>query len=99
MSAWSRRQVRKTTAVKTRVKPPDGDTDASNGEEEGEVTSPAEASREAPPQVGADPPPVPPPGTGDSIRRFDISCRDGASRVTVRVAFDVDAPARALLES
>ncbi|CAE7617054.1 hypothetical protein AK812_SmicGene43458 [Symbiodinium microadriaticum] len=80
MSAWSRRQVRKTTAVKTRVKPPDGDTDASNGEEEGEVTSPAEASREAPPQVGADPPPVPPPGTGDSIRRFDISCRDGASR-------------------
>ena len=33
------------------------------------------------------------------MRRYDISCRDGPFGVTIRVAFDADSPAQALLEA
>ena len=104
MSAWSRRQVRKTTAAKTRTKPPES-TQGSEGEEQGEATSPDKGSKEEegnsppPEQAEAEPEPGPPAGSSDSIRRFDISCRDGPSRVTIRVGFDAEAPAQALLEA
>ena len=104
MSAWARRQVRKTTAVKSRVKPPEGDTEASEGEEEGEATSPDGGAKEEavsnhpPEQAEVEPEPGPPAGAMDSIPRYN-SCRDGPSRVTIRVGFDVDSPAQALLEA
>ena len=106
MSAWSRRQVRKTTAVKSRTKPP-SDSKSSHGEteEQGEDTSPAAEPKEEvvsshpPEQAEAEPEPGPPARTTDTIRRFNISCRDGPSRVTIRVGFDVESPAQALLEA
>ena len=104
MSAWSRRQVRKTTAAKTRTKPPES-AQGSEEEEPGEATSPDKGPKEeegnSPPQdqAEAEPEPGPPAGTPDTVRRFDISCRDGPSRVTIRVGFDAEAPAQALLEA
>ena len=92
MSAWSRRQVRKTTAAKTKTKPSES-TQGSEGEAEGEVTSPDkgpkedEGSNPPPGQAEAKPEPGPPAGTLASVRRYDISCRDA------------DSPAQALLEA
>ena len=51
MTAWSRRQVRKTTAVKSRVRPPEGEGEdplPPGGEEEGAAPAPSAPSAEEP---------------------------------------------------
>ena len=104
MTAWSRRQVRKTTAAKTRTQRPENTQD-SEDDEQGEDASPKKGLKEEegecppPEQAEAEPEPGPPAGNPETVRRFDISCRDGPSRVTIRVGFDVEAPAQALLEA
>ena len=98
MTAWSRRQVRKTTAAKTRTQRPENTQD-SEDYEQGEDASPKKGLKEEegkcppPEQAEAEPEPGPPTGNPETVRRFDISCRDGPSRVTIRVGFDVEAPA------
>ena len=102
--SWSRRQVRKTTAAKTRTQRPENTQD-SEDDEQGEDASPKKGLKEEegkcppPEQAEAEPEPGPPAGNPETVRRFDISCRDGPSRVTIRVGFDVEAPAQALLEA
>ena len=104
MTAWSRRQVRKTTAAKTRTQRSENTQD-SEDDEQGEDASPKKGLKEEegkcppPEQAEAEPEPGPPAGNPETVRRFDISCRDGPSRVTIRVGFDVEAPAQALLEA
>ena len=96
MSAWS--------SAKTKPKPTQT-TQGSEEEPEGEATSPGkgpkeeEGSNPPPEPAEAKPEPGPPAGNLASVRRYDISCRDGPSRVTIRVAFDADSPAQALLEA
>ena len=69
---------------------------------EGEAASPTGRRKEEtvsdPPATEAEPVPVP-SGTGEGIRRFDVTCQAGQNSLSVRVAFDVASPARALLEA
>ena len=71
MTAWSRRQVRKTTAAKTRTQRPKNTQDSEN-DEQGEDASPKKGLKEEegkcppPEQAEAEPEPGPPAGNPET---------------------------------